>query len=139
VLGLAFKPGTDDVRESPGLRIAKMLLLHGAQVVLHDPVVQFEAVHAQLGEVTQAGDVADAATEADAVVIATGWDAYRDIEWNDIVRRMRSPVILDGRQVVSAECLMSGTTLLATGRRTEVVRHGRVGEGSPTNMTEGAA
>jgi UDPglucose 6-dehydrogenase/GDP-mannose 6-dehydrogenase len=120
VLGLAFKPETDDVRESPGVRIAKLLLLRGADVVLHDPLVGIDAVRDQLGTgITQAHNVAAAANGADAIVIATGWDAYRDLDWADIAPRMRSPVIFDGRQVVSASRLHVGTTLLATGRRPE--------------------
>ena len=122
VLGLAFKPETDDVRESPGVRISKLLLQHGADVVLHDPLVGIGAVRDQLGAgITQADDVAAAATGADALVVATGWDAYRRLDWADMASRMRSPVILDGRQVVAAEHLHHGTTLLATGRRVERV------------------
>lgn len=122
VLGLAFKPETDDVRESPGVRIAKLLLLRGADVVLHDPLVGVDAVRDQLGTgITQAHDVTAAANGADAIVIATGWDAYRRLDWSDISSRMRSPVIFDGRQVVPANHIRDGTTLLATGRRTERV------------------
>jgi nucleotide sugar dehydrogenase len=120
VLGLAFKPETDDVRESPGVRIAKVLSLRGADVVLHDPMVRFDAVRDELGPgIAQVQDVAAAATRADAIVIATGWDAYRKLDWADIARRMRSPIIFDGRQVVSADHLPAGAILLATGRRTE--------------------
>ena len=109
MLGLAFKPETDDVRESPGVRIAKALSLRGADVVLHDPLVRFDAVRDQLGtSITQVDDVAAAATGADAIVIATGWDAYRRLDWTDIAQRMRSPVIFDGRQVVSADQLREG-------------------------------
>jgi UDPglucose 6-dehydrogenase/GDP-mannose 6-dehydrogenase len=120
VLGLAFKPETDDVRESPGVRIAKLLLMRGAQVVLHDPLVRIDAVQGQLGAgITQAGEVADAAAGADAIVVTTGWDAYRRLDWADIASRMRSPVIFDGRQVVPASRLRDGTTLLAPGRCAE--------------------
>ena len=122
VLGLAFKPETDDVRESPGVRIAKVLLLRGADVVLHDPLVRIDAVRDELGtSITQVHDVTAAATGADAIVIATGWDAYRRLDWTDIARRMRSPIIFDGRQVVSAHHLPDGIAVLATGRRTERV------------------
>jgi UDPglucose 6-dehydrogenase len=122
VLGLAFKPDTDDVRESPGVRIAKFLLRRRAKVVVHDPLVRIGAVVDQLGPgVRQAADVCTAATGADALVIATGWQAYRDIDWADIVPRMRSPVILDGRQVVSATSLPSAAKLVSTGRCPEVL------------------
>ena len=118
VLGLAFKPETDDVRESPGVRISKLLLQRGADVVLHDPLVQIDAVRDQLGAgITQARDVAAAASGADAIVIATGWDAYRRLDWVDIASRMRSPVVFDGRQVMCADHVHDGTTLLAPGRR----------------------
>ena len=122
VLGLAFKPETDDVRESPGVRISKLLLRRGAEVVVHDPLVRIDAVRDQLGTgVTQAPDVATAASGADAIVIATGWDAYRQLDWTDITSRMRSPVIFDGRQVMSANHLDDGTTVLAPGQRPERV------------------
>jgi len=122
VLGLAFKPDTDDVRESPGVRIAKVLLRRRARVVVHDPLVDTEAVVKQLGPgVRRATDVRAAATDADAVVIATGWEAYRNIDWADIVPRMRSPIILDGRQVVPAGCLPDAAKLVSTGRRPELL------------------
>jgi UDPglucose 6-dehydrogenase len=122
VLGLAFKPETDDVRESPGVRISNLLLRRSAEVVVHDPLVRIDAVRDQLGTgVTQAPDVATAASGADAIVIATGWDAYRQLDWADITSRMRSPVIFDGRQVMSANHLDDGTTVLAPGQRPERV------------------
>lgn len=122
VLGLAFKPETDDVRESPGVRISKLLLQRGADVVLHDPIVQIDAVRDQLGSgITQAHDVAAAASGADALVIATGWDAYRKLDWADIASRMRSPIVFDGRQVMCADQVRDGTTVLAPGRRPAMV------------------
>jgi UDPglucose 6-dehydrogenase/GDP-mannose 6-dehydrogenase len=123
VLGLAFKPETDDVRESPGVRIAKVLLSRGADVVLHDPLVPIVAVREQLGTgVTQARDVEDAATGADAILIATSWDSYRRLDWAGIAQRMRSPIIFDGRQVVSSRQVSDDAVLLTTGRRTERVK-----------------
>lgn len=120
VLGLAFKPETDDVRESPGVRISKLLLQRGADVVLHDPMVQVDTVRDQLGtDITQAHDVTMAASGADAIVVATGWEAYRQLDWDDIVSRMRSPVVFDGRQVMSPDGRYDGTMLLAPGRRPE--------------------
>lgn len=120
VLGLAFKPETDDVRESPGVKIAKILLSQGAEVVVHDPLVRIDAVRDQLGaDTTQAFDVETAATGADAIVIATGWDAYRKFDWPGVARCMRAPVILDGRQVVPEHDVREGVTLLVTGRRAE--------------------
>ncbi len=101
VLGLAFKPETDDVREVTRRPDRQVLSLRGADVVLHDPLVRFDAVRDEVGPgITQVHDVTAAATRADAIVITTGWDAYRKLDWTDIAQRMRSPIIFDGRQVV---------------------------------------
>ena len=116
VLGLAFKPETDDVRESPGVRISKLLLLRGADVVLHDPLVQIDAVQDQLGSgITQAPDVAAAASGADAIVIATGWDAYRRLDWAILPHACGRPSFSMGARSCPPNHLRDGTTLLATG------------------------
>lgn len=118
VLGVAFKPGTDDTRESPGMRVAQALRLRGADVVVHDPMVKADALRDWLGsDIAYASDIADAATGADAVVIATGWDDYRKVDWKEIASRMRRPVIFDGRQVVAADRVGKHATLLAPGRK----------------------
>lgn len=116
VLGLAFKPETDDVRESPGVKIVNVLLGRGANVAVHDPIVRMEAVRAGLdGHVTQAKDPVEAASGADALVVATGWDPYRRLDWSRVASAMRTPIILDGRQIVDAARLPAGVTLINIG------------------------
>src|SRR5271157_759030 len=99
VLGLAFKGGTDDIRESPALRIVKALLDEGARLRVHDP----QAVEATLQEIPpQAGRLEycsspyDAAREAHALLILTEWQEYRDLDLVRLHERMEVPVIIDG-------------------------------------------
>jgi UDPglucose 6-dehydrogenase/GDP-mannose 6-dehydrogenase len=94
VLGAAFKPGTDDVRESPALRVVPALLAAGAHVQVHDPVAlsNLRATLAADLPVTYEPDLHLALAAADAVVIVTAWEDYR-----------RLPELLDGRDVVVAD------------------------------------
>lgn len=99
------------------MKIAADLARRGANVVTHDPIVTAEAAHAMLGsQVLHVDDAAKAAAGADALIVATSWDAYKRLDWSALSRSMRQPVILDGRQVVKAEGLPSGTKLLTIGR-----------------------
>jgi UDPglucose 6-dehydrogenase/GDP-mannose 6-dehydrogenase len=117
VLGLAFKPDTDDVRESPGMKIAADLARRGAVVSTHDPIVTADVARANLGQsVTHRAEVSEAVGGADAVVIATSWDAYKKLDWAALASEMRSPVILDGRQVVKSTSLPPDAKLLTIGR-----------------------
>lgn len=117
VFGLAFKPNTDDVRESPGVEIGKQLLIAGASVVTHDPMVSHQAAVRSLGgSVDYESDAQAAATGADAVVIATAWDQYRRLDWVAIAVKLKQAVVLDGRQVVSSEQLPRKFKLLRVGR-----------------------
>jgi UDPglucose 6-dehydrogenase len=99
VLGLAFKAGTGDVRDSSALTLVEALLAAGAAVAVHDPVAMDDA-RAQLGtRVTYApaDDYVAAADAADALVLATGWEAYRDPDLARLRAAMRGPLIVDAR------------------------------------------
>jgi UDPglucose 6-dehydrogenase len=98
LLGLAFKPNTDDLREAPAIDIARKLIERGAKVKAHDPVAleRFQQEHGSIGVVCceHAEQVAD---DADALVLVTEWPQYRELDWEEVARRMRTPFILDGR------------------------------------------
>ncbi|MCS7107038.1 MAG: UDP-glucose/GDP-mannose dehydrogenase family protein [Acidilobaceae archaeon] len=95
VLGLAFKPGTDDVRESRGIAVAKELLRRGALVGVHDPKAM-ENARRELGEaVTYYGDPQSLVRDSEAVVIATEWREYELLDY-------RGKVVVDGRRVEKA-------------------------------------
>ncbi len=101
VFGIAFKPRTDDIRESPGIENIKLLLESGASVQAFDPVAvpnakrQFK--HKQLTYTTKS---LDALHGADALIIATEWDEFRVIDYKELKRQMRGRVIYDGRNVL---------------------------------------
>lgn len=100
LLGLAFKPGTDDVRDAPAIDIARELLGADALVTAHDPVVRF--LH-ELPTLRVTSDVFDAVSGADAVVLVTEWPEYRDLDLDRIAGVMRGNFVLDGRNALDAE------------------------------------
>jgi UDPglucose 6-dehydrogenase/GDP-mannose 6-dehydrogenase len=110
VLGLAFKPGTDDVRESPALPVIKMLRRKGAAVVVHDPVVDATTIKAMTDEeVHGAQDWASAVRNADACCLVTSWPEYRAIEPEQLKNLMRFPLLIDGRGIFdAAQCDRAG-------------------------------
>jgi len=98
VLGLAFKPGTDDLRESSALPVIKALLDLEARVVAHDPVALSRArSHPDLQGVTLVDDWSSALKDADACCLVTAWPEYKSITPEDFKRLMRRPVVIDGR------------------------------------------
>ncbi len=100
LLGLAFKPNTDDMREAPSIVLASRLLAEGADVRAWDPVADASEI---LRGVTFADTVLDAVRGADAAVVVTGWDELRDLPRAEIRDAMRNPLIVDGRNVVDPE------------------------------------
>ena len=104
LLGLAFKPDTDDTRYSPALGIARELISRGAMVVAHDPAVPLAATHRIVG-LERAATPDDACAGADLVILATEWQAYRQLDWASIAKGVRSRVLFDGRNALDAEDL----------------------------------
>jgi UDPglucose 6-dehydrogenase len=98
LLGLAFKPETDDMRDAPALDIARMLIDRGARVRLHDPVAA-ERLRREQPDLAQylTDEVDDVFDDSDAVVLVTEWAQYLDLDWAKLAPLMRTPVILDGR------------------------------------------
>jgi UDPglucose 6-dehydrogenase len=99
IWGLAFKPGTDDVRESPSITSIEFLLNEGCDVVAHDPEAM-DNIRTLFGDsITLVDDAYDAVEGADALVLLTEWREYQFPEFERIRERMRTPVILDGRNI----------------------------------------
>ena len=96
LLGLAFKPGTDDLRDSPALEVAERLLSRGAEVIAYDPLVSSVSHVPGLAVV---GDPYEVAADADAVVLATDWPDFLLLDLAKLRARMRGNVFLDGRNV----------------------------------------
>ncbi|MGG1573354.1 UDP-glucose dehydrogenase family protein [Fictibacillus sp. NRS-1165] len=100
VLGLSFKSQTDDIRQSPSLKIILSLINEGAIIEIHDPVAKLPYNLADI--VCQQDSVEETMIQADAVLICTDWPHYRTIDWAVIKNKMKSPVIFDGRNMLNA-------------------------------------
>jgi UDPglucose 6-dehydrogenase len=96
LLGLAFKPHTDDTREAPAFVLAGRLIAEGADVVVWDPIASSDGLHG----VKQVESVDRAAEGADAVVLVTEWPELADVDWGAIATTMRQPVFVDGRNML---------------------------------------
>jgi UDPglucose 6-dehydrogenase len=100
LLGLAFKPNTDDLREAPSLVLASRLLAEGAEVRAWDPVADASRL---LQGVTFCGSVLDAVSGADAAVIVTEWDELQGLASEEVRGAMRNALIVDGRNLLDPE------------------------------------
>ncbi len=120
VWGLAFKPRTDDMRESPSLVLIDALRRAGAQVVAHDPVAMPEG-RRRLGDSIEFAETNyDAVEGADALVIVTDWNEYRHPDFKRIRAALRQPVVVDGRNLYDPARMRSlGFNYLSIGRGTD--------------------
>jgi UDPglucose 6-dehydrogenase len=103
VLGLAFKPNTDDMREAPCLPIIEDLLKHGASVSAFDPIAMENAKTVLPKGVHYAKDAYDAADGADAVVVITEWNEFRQLDLVKLARSLKDRVLFDGRNIYDPE------------------------------------
>ena len=116
LLGLSFKPGTDDTRESPAIALASALLDAGIEVRATDPAAAHNGSRVER-RLTIVPDVRTAATGVDVVVLATEWPSFIDQDWDAISRVMRGHTVLDARNVLDAEAVSAaGLTYRALGR-----------------------
>jgi UDPglucose 6-dehydrogenase len=96
LLGVAFKPDTDDIREAPSLVLAGRLLAEGGKVRAWDPVATFDGLHG----VEQVGSIAEAVAGADAAVAVTEWPAIAEQDWEALGATMKRRVFVDGRNML---------------------------------------
>ena len=116
LLGLAFKPDTDDMREASSLVLAARLEGEGARVVAFDPVAQERAAEL-LPSVEMAGSAMDALEGVDAAVLVTEWPEFTELDWGEVARRMANPLLIDGRNFLDPEVVRdAGITYAAIGR-----------------------
>lgn len=118
VLGLSFKPDTDDLRYAPALYIIDMLLKQGAKVRAYDPISMAKARPILGRSVKFCKDAYDAAKESDCLVIATEWSEFKELDLKKVKKLMRQSVIVDGRNIYEpAEVRKLGFTYAGMGRR----------------------
>ena len=116
VLGLSFKPNTDDMREAPSVDIIKAMLAGGARVKAYDPVAMDNAAE-MLPEVTFCRTAYDVAKEADALLLVTEWNEFKQLNWEKIRGFMRQPIVVDGRNLYDpAELAARGLIYWGVGR-----------------------
>lgn len=102
VLGLTFKPGTDDIREAPALRILAALLEAGASVSAYDPQ-GMATVKKQVPSVEYAADAYAAMEQAEAVLLVTEWPELVELDWQKALAQVKNGVVFDGRNALDAE------------------------------------
>lgn len=116
VLGLSFKPNTDDMREAPSVDIINMLKSMGAHIKAYDPVAMDRAAEI-MPFVTFCATAYDAAKDADALLIVTEWNEFKQLDWAKLQQFLKSPIVLDGRNLYDPNEIAScGFTYWGVGR-----------------------
>jgi UDPglucose 6-dehydrogenase len=121
VLGLAFKPRTDDIREAPSLKVMDALLREGASLRLYDPEAMANTqreMPEEPGRVAYCKSSYEAARGAHALLVLTEWDEFRKLDLDRIRKTMAVPIIVDGRNIFSSEAVQkAGIEYISMGRR----------------------
>ena len=124
LLGLAFKPNTDDMREASSLVLAARLQADGAKVRAYDPVAETEARKLMVG-VEFADSATDALAGADACVVVTEWPEFAELDWSAVAERMAGKLIVDGRNCLDPRAVRAaGLSYEGVGRANgDILRH----------------
>jgi UDPglucose 6-dehydrogenase len=118
LLGLAFKPNTDDIRESPAIDVIRELLEMGARVKVYDPVAmeKYKLTYPEQ-QIVYCQAAGDAARDSDALVVLTDWDQFLHLPWAEIGAVMKNKILIDGRNMLNREQLQqAGFTYSGIGR-----------------------
>jgi UDPglucose 6-dehydrogenase len=119
VLGLAFKGGTDDIRESPAILLVQSLLQEGCQIVAYDPAAADRAREALSSRIEIADSAYDAAKGADALLILTEWEEFAALDVKRLYAQLKYPIVIDGRNLLDPEMMArNGFTYYSIGRPT---------------------
>ncbi len=117
VLGLAFKGGTDDIRESPALMVVQALLQEGSRITAYDPAAMDRARQVLPSGVTFANSAYEAAHGADALLILTEWEEFSNLDLNRLRQELKYPIVIDGRNLYDPEVMAAqGFTYYSVGR-----------------------
>ena len=132
VLGLAFKGGTDDIRESPAVLLVQSLVQEGCVVAAYDPAAMERAREVLRSNVEFVGSPYEAATGADALLILTEWEEFATLDLPQINSKLRYPIVIDGRNLYNPEMMAAhGFTYYSVGRAPALP------EGLPTGDSRG--
>src|SRR5438876_4027769 len=118
VLGLAFKGGTDDIRESPAILLVQALLQEGCQITAYDPAAGQRAREVLKSSVDFVNNAYDAASDADALLILTEWEEFAALDLKRLHGQMKYPIVIDGRNLYDPETMSAaGFTYYSVGRQ----------------------
>jgi UDPglucose 6-dehydrogenase len=121
VLGLAFKGGTDDIRESPALLLVQTLLQEGCTVAAYDPAAMDRAREILPAKVEFVADPYEAAADADALLLLTEWEEFATLDLPRVRAQLKYPIIIDGRNLYHPDTMKAhGFTYYSVGRQTTV-------------------
>ncbi len=116
LLGLAFKPNTDDMRGASSLVLAARLQAEGAHVRAYDPIAE-EAARALMPQLEYADSASDAIADADAVILVTEWPEFLELDWSEVARAMQGTLLVDGRNALDGDAVCAaGLTYEGIGR-----------------------
>jgi UDPglucose 6-dehydrogenase len=117
LLGLAFKPNTDDMRGASSLVLAARLKAEGAHVRAYDPIAE-EQARLSMADLDYANNASEAIAEADAVILVTEWPEFLELDWTEVARAMRGTLLIDGRNALDGDAVRAaGLTYEGIGRR----------------------
>jgi UDPglucose 6-dehydrogenase len=140
VLGLAFKGGTDDIRESPALFLVQALLQEGCKVTAYDPAAMERTQEAITSNLKYAGSAYEAASGADALLILTEWEEFANLDLNRLNQELKYPIVIDGRNLYDPEVMAAhGFTYYSVGRAAShpdgvpaaTLKNGKMQNGAP--------
>jgi UDPglucose 6-dehydrogenase len=118
ILGLAFKGGTDDIRESPAILLTQSLLQEGCQIAAYDPAAMERAREVLNSSVEFVSSPYEAAAGADALLILTEWDEFAGLDLKRLHKALKYPIVIDGRNLYDPEIMArSGFTYYSVGRQ----------------------
>ena len=116
MLGISFKPDSDDLRDSPALEISQRLVAAGAKVTVHDPV-SLDALATRSPELDREPDLVEALREADLVILGTEWKQYKEADPEILASVVQTKTVIDGRNVLNVEAWQrAGWRVIALGR-----------------------
>jgi UDPglucose 6-dehydrogenase len=134
VLGLAFKGGTDDIRESPAILLIQALVQEGCRVSAYDPAATDRARAVLRSSVDFVSSPYEAANGADALLILTEWEEFAALDLRELNAKLRYPIVIDGRNLYTPEVMAAhGFTYYSVGRATAIP------EGAPVQSVDGRA
>jgi len=117
VLGLAFKGGTDDIRESPAILLVQALLQEGCRIAAYDPAAAGRAREVLPASAELVSDPYAAAEGADALLILTEWEEFANLDLDRLRQELKYPIVIDGRNLYDPEVMAAqGFTYYSVGR-----------------------